>query len=59
MTSGQAATVILDGVKSGSWRILVGEDAHELDLAVRQAPEEAYGPDFLKRLSDHFVGLEN
>jgi len=29
-------------VRSGAWRILVGEDAKSLDAAVRGAPEDAY-----------------
>jgi NAD(P)-dependent dehydrogenase (short-subunit alcohol dehydrogenase family) len=37
-----AATVILDGVRSGAWRILVGTDAHNLDEYVRAHPEDAY-----------------
>ncbi|MDQ1374416.1 MAG: hypothetical protein QOJ09_1754 [Actinomycetota bacterium] len=44
MTAAAAATVILDGVRSGAWRILVGEDAVALDVAVRADPEGAYGP---------------
>jgi len=44
-----AATVILDGVKAGRWRILVGHDAHVLDEMVRQAPEDAYEPAFFER----------
>jgi NAD(P)-dependent dehydrogenase (short-subunit alcohol dehydrogenase family) len=47
MTAAQAATVILDGVKAGRWRILVGDDAHKLDAAVRQDPEAVYGPEGL------------
>jgi hypothetical protein len=31
MTAVAAATVILDGVKSDRWRILVGEDARRID----------------------------
>jgi NAD(P)-dependent dehydrogenase (short-subunit alcohol dehydrogenase family) len=42
LTAAQAATVILDGVRSGAWRILVGEDAKMLDAAVRAKPEAAY-----------------
>jgi NAD(P)-dependent dehydrogenase (short-subunit alcohol dehydrogenase family) len=42
-----AATIILDGVRAGAWRILVGDDAHALDEAVRTNPEAAYGPDGL------------
>jgi NAD(P)-dependent dehydrogenase (short-subunit alcohol dehydrogenase family) len=38
----QAATTILDGVRSGAWRILVGDDAKILDALVRENPEAAY-----------------
>jgi NAD(P)-dependent dehydrogenase (short-subunit alcohol dehydrogenase family) len=38
----QAATAILDGVRAGQWRILVGDDAERLDLAVRSNPDKAY-----------------
>jgi len=41
-----AAKIILDGVKAGRWRILVGDDAHRLDERVRQTPERAYEPEF-------------
>ncbi len=49
----QAATIILDGVRSGAWRILVGEEAKMLDEQARANPEapfnydnyaEMYGP---------------
>lgn len=43
MTAAQAATVILDGVRAGKWRILVGDDAHRLDEHVRRDPESVYG----------------
>jgi NAD(P)-dependent dehydrogenase (short-subunit alcohol dehydrogenase family) len=46
MTAAQAARVILDGVKAGRWRILVGHDAHELDTRVRADPEAAYESEF-------------
>jgi len=39
-TAAQAAKIILDGVKAGKWRILVGEDAHKLDERVRRDPEK-------------------
>ena len=45
MSAADAATFILDSVKAGRWRILVGEDAVALDEAVRAEPERAYGPD--------------
>ena len=37
-----AAHVILDGVRAGRWRILVGDDAVKLDEHVRAHPEAAY-----------------
>jgi hypothetical protein len=49
----QAAAIILDGVRSGAWRILVGEEAEMLDEQVRANPQapfnyddyaEMYGP---------------
>jgi NAD(P)-dependent dehydrogenase (short-subunit alcohol dehydrogenase family) len=42
VSAAQAATTILDGVRSGAWRILVGEDAKMIDAAVRAKPEAAY-----------------
>ena len=42
VTAAQAATVILDGVRAGEWRILVGDDARALDEAVRANPLGAY-----------------
>ena len=49
-TAAQAAKIILDGVKAERWRILVGDDAHQLDDLVRQAPERAYTPEFYENL---------
>ena len=52
-TAPQAAAIILDGVRSGAWRILVGDEARMLDEHVRANPEapfnyekygEMYGP---------------
>ena len=42
MTAAEASTEILDGVREGRWRILVGDDARKLDQAVRANPEIAY-----------------
>ena len=42
LSAAQAATIILDQVQAGSWRILVGEDAKMIDAAVRAKPEAAY-----------------
>ena len=47
-TAAQAATIILDGVRSDRWRILVGADAHKIDERVRAAPERAYDVDFFE-----------
>ena len=47
VSAAEAATIILDGVRSGTWRILVGEDAKMIDAAVRAKPEAAYDYDEL------------
>lgn len=55
----QAAGVILDGVRAGRWRILVGDDAHVLDRMVRDTPEEAYEESFMVRqVESGGMGLE-
>ncbi|WP_420623392.1 SDR family NAD(P)-dependent oxidoreductase [Candidatus Poriferisodalis sp.] len=51
-TAAQAAQIILAGVLAGDWRILVGEDAHAIDTAVRADSESAYEPQFFERLRD-------
>ena len=48
-TAAEAATVILDGVKAGQWRILIGHDAEMLDQLVREDPTEAYEAPFVER----------
>ncbi len=50
LTAAQAASIILDGVRNEQWRILVGEDAHNIDRLVREAPEEAYEPSLYQKL---------
>lgn len=57
-TSATAATIILDAVRAGEWRILVGEDAHTLDAMVRDRPTEVYTRDFAKDLASQGA-LEN
>ncbi len=42
VSAADAGAVILDGVRSGAWRILIGEDAKMIDAAVRAKPEAAY-----------------
>jgi NAD(P)-dependent dehydrogenase (short-subunit alcohol dehydrogenase family) len=51
MDAAQAAAVILEGVKAGRWRILVGRDAEYLDAIVRQDPESAYDADFFQKFA--------
>jgi len=45
-TAEDAVQIILNGVKTERWRILVGEDAISLDTRVRAHPEAAYETDF-------------
>lgn len=54
-TANDAARVILDGVKAGQWRILIGEDAQILDGMVRDKPEQAYEQGFVDEL--HSLGV--
>jgi NAD(P)-dependent dehydrogenase (short-subunit alcohol dehydrogenase family) len=42
LSAASAAGIILDAVRSGAWRILVGADAHGLDEYVRAHPDDAY-----------------
>jgi len=51
VSAAEAAGVILDGVRSGAWRILIGEDAKMLDAAVRATPEAAYDAEFTSELA--------
>ena len=55
VSAAQAATVILDGVRSGTWRILIGEDAKMIDEAVRAKPEAAYDYEvvFARQIQEH------
>jgi NAD(P)-dependent dehydrogenase (short-subunit alcohol dehydrogenase family) len=54
-TAAEAATIILDGVRAGEWRILVGADAHVIDELVRQSPGDAYEPSFFERLLERGI----
>ena len=59
LSAAGAATIILDGVRAGRWRILVGEDARVLDDRVRRDPENAYEAAFMRELraTGHFGGV--
>jgi len=50
-SAAQAAEIILNGVKEKKWRILVGDDAKNLDKKVRGNPEKAYDSDFVSPFS--------
>ena len=58
-TAEEAAKVILDGVHNGDWRILIGPDAHALDVMLRERPHDAYTEAFMAELAadGHFSGL--
>jgi NAD(P)-dependent dehydrogenase (short-subunit alcohol dehydrogenase family) len=58
LSAAAAATIILDGVRSGTWRILVGEDAKQLDEMVRSTPEDAYNWDELIRRAQEAAAAE-
>ncbi|MCC6205378.1 MAG: SDR family NAD(P)-dependent oxidoreductase [Hyphomicrobiales bacterium] len=55
-SAAEAAAIILDGVKTNRWRILVGEDARLLDGAVRADPEGAYDPDWANPMTASLPG---
>ncbi len=59
LSAADAATVILEGVRSGAWRILVGEDAKTLDALVRAKPEAAYDYAELGRMAAETSGDNN
>ncbi len=42
MSAAEAAAAMLEGVREGRWRILVGDDAKKLDNTVRDDPDRAY-----------------
>ncbi|HUA46862.1 MAG TPA: SDR family oxidoreductase [Solirubrobacteraceae bacterium] len=51
VTAEAAATTILDGVRTGKWRILIGRDAATLDSVIRAHPEAAYDYNELFKLA--------
>lgn len=50
LSASEAAAIILEGVKAGEWRILVGDDAVLIDRMVRESPSEAYEPSFMNQV---------
>jgi short-subunit dehydrogenase len=57
LTPAQAATIILDGVRAGKWRILVGKDAELFDRLVRENPESAYNEEFFDEIRKAGAGV--
>jgi NAD(P)-dependent dehydrogenase (short-subunit alcohol dehydrogenase family) len=51
LTAAEAAAIILEGVRTGEWRILVGDDARLFDVVIREDPVVAYEPSFLDTLA--------
>jgi hypothetical protein len=48
-----AVSVILEGVKNKTWRMIIGTDTESLDVLVRESPETVYEPrfqDIMRRL---------
>ena len=56
LSAAGAAAIILDGVRSGAWRILVGEDAKKLDAQVRAKPEACLRLRRARQLAGHRAG---
>lgn len=58
-TAAEAAAIILDAVRAGEWRVLVGADADVLDRLLRERPGDAYTDEFTAALiaEGHFGGL--
>jgi hypothetical protein len=51
-TAGEAAAMMIQGVRDERWRVLLGDDAKVLDRLVRESPEEAYEESFMVKLRD-------
>ena len=51
MSAADASTIIIEGVRRGQWRILIGEDAEFLDALIRSDPEAAPTPAFFEQVT--------
>src|SRR5580693_5488575 len=58
LSAAGAAAAILDGVRSGAWRILVGADAQGLDRYIRAHPDGAYDYAKLTAAATEAVGKD-
>jgi hypothetical protein len=50
-TAGEAANVILEAVRNKQWRVLIGQDAHDLDRLIRESPAEAYEKSMIEKIN--------
>jgi len=56
VSAAQAAGIILDGVREGRWRILVGDDAYRFDRLAREHAEDLYEPSVLREFRSQLPG---
>jgi hypothetical protein len=50
-TAGEAANVILEAVRNKQWRVLIGQDAHDLDRLIRESPADAYEKSMIEKIN--------
>jgi hypothetical protein len=55
VSAAEAAQQMLQGVREGRWRILIGKDAVRIDALARSYPEELYQPAFLATMSERLA----
>jgi NAD(P)-dependent dehydrogenase (short-subunit alcohol dehydrogenase family) len=55
VSAAQAAEQMLDAVRTGRWRLLIGADAKLIDKLARENPEQLYEPEFVLNLRDQVV----
>lgn len=58
VSAAQAASQILDAVRTGRWRLLIGEDAKLIDKLARENPEQLYDPAFLPQMTAQLSELQ-
>jgi NAD(P)-dependent dehydrogenase (short-subunit alcohol dehydrogenase family) len=54
----EVADTILNGIRAGQWRILIGDDTVSIDKLVRENPEAAYDPDFVYRWREEYASMQ-
>jgi NAD(P)-dependent dehydrogenase (short-subunit alcohol dehydrogenase family) len=55
ISAAQAAEEMLAAVRSGRWRLLIGEDAKSIDMLARENPDQLYDPEFLLKLREQLA----